>query len=95
VNITRLFGPERAVSMQMSIANALQSSADRLVPTRYSEVVEGYKVVYDVIANTILKSDVAVAELVLSTNSPKTVSVQLAFQHPLRRVSLISHLRVR
>ena len=72
--------------MQTTIAKVLPSSLDliRLVPSQYSEVVEGYKAIYDVIANKILNSDVAVLELLLATQAPKTVSVQAAMQHPFR-----------
>jgi hypothetical protein len=84
--MTRLFGSDQASSLQTSIANAISSSSESLVLSQYPEVVEGYRAVYDVIANKILTSDVAVVELLLSTNSPGTVSVQAAIQHPLRYI---------
>jgi hypothetical protein len=54
-----------------------------MMRSRYPEVTEGYKAFHDVIANKILKSDVAVLELLLTTNAPKMVSVRTA-QRPLR-----------
>jgi len=81
--MTRLFGSDQASSLQTSIADALDSSSESLVPSQYPEVVEGYKTVYDIIANRILTSDVAVVEILLSTNSPGRISVQAAIQHPL------------
>jgi hypothetical protein len=82
--MTRLFGSDQAFSLQTSIADALDSSSESLVLSQYPEVVEGYKTVYDIIANRILTSDVAVVEILLSTNSPGRISVQAAIQHPLR-----------
>jgi choline dehydrogenase len=84
INLTHLVGPAQASSMQNSIRNATLVSSETLVPSRYPEVVEGYKTVYGVIANKILNSSVAVIELLLGTNSPRVVSVQAAIQHPLR-----------
>jgi hypothetical protein len=70
--------------MQISIQNATLASSETLVPSRYHEVIEGYKTVYGVIANKILNSSVAVIELLMGTNGANVVSVQAAIQHPLR-----------
>ncbi|RDB27684.1 Pyranose dehydrogenase 1 [Hypsizygus marmoreus] len=82
-NITRLFGTDGAPVLQKLIADGLEDSASKLVPSQSSEVIEGYKAIYNVIANKIMTSDVAVVELLLSTISPGVVSVQAAIQHPL------------
>lgn len=82
-NITRLFGTDGAAGFQKFIADGRDESARTLVPSQYPEVVEGYKAIYDTIANKILTSEVAVIELLLATNTPGQIGVQAALQHPL------------
>ncbi|KAG6909527.1 hypothetical protein DXG01_017084 [Tephrocybe rancida] len=82
-NMTRLFGTEGAPSFQGWIADSLEDSADNLVPSEYPEVREGYKAIYDTIANKIMNTEVAVIELLLASNTPGQVGVQAAIQHPL------------
>ncbi|KAG5651441.1 hypothetical protein H0H81_008645 [Sphagnurus paluster] len=88
-NITRLFGTDGAAGFQKFIADGRDESARTLVPSQYPEVVEGYKAIYDTIANKILTSEVAVIELLLATNTPGQIGVQAALQHPLRYVTSI------
>jgi len=52
------------------------------VPTRYPEVVQGYKAVYNLTAQ--IMDQTAQMELLLSVISPGTVSIQAALQHPFR-----------
>ncbi|KAF8075295.1 hypothetical protein FPV67DRAFT_627841 [Lyophyllum atratum] len=82
-NLTRLFGSEGAAGLQKAVADGLADSASKLVPSTWPEVIEGYKAIYNTIANKIFTSDVAVVELLLATNTPGQVGVQAAIQHPL------------
>ncbi|KAF5379451.1 hypothetical protein D9615_006578 [Tricholomella constricta] len=82
-NLTRVFGTEGAAAFQKFVADGLEDSASKLVPSQSPEVIEGYKAIYDTIANKIFNTDVAVLELLLALNTPGEVSVQAALQHPL------------
>ncbi|KAG5643926.1 hypothetical protein DXG03_009334 [Asterophora parasitica] len=82
-NLTRLFGTEGAAGFQKFIADGLEDSASKLVPSQSKEVIEGYKAIYDTIANKIMNTEVAVIELLLALNTPGEVGVQAALQHPL------------
>jgi len=82
-NLTRLFGTDGAAVLQKTVADGLADSASKLVPSTSPEVIEGYKTIYSTIANKIFTTDVAVVELLLTTNSPEQIGVQAAMQHPL------------
>ncbi|KDR81161.1 hypothetical protein GALMADRAFT_1122939 [Galerina marginata CBS 339.88] len=85
VNLTALFPSPSSASaeFQAQILSALAESAAKLVPSRYPEVVEGYKAIYETTANTFLSdSGVAQVEMLMSVVSPGRVVVQAALQHP-------------
>ncbi|KAF4611184.1 hypothetical protein D9613_007289 [Agrocybe pediades] len=80
VNISTLFnGP--ALEFQQQIKDARDESSRTLVASQYPEVVEGYKAIYDTIADKFLP-DVPQLELLMSLISPSQVSIQAAMQHP-------------
>jgi hypothetical protein len=82
INSSTLFIGQ-AAPFQTAILDALEESSNTLVPSKYSEVVEGYKAVYSAIANKFFL-DVAQLEILLSVMSPGVVSIQSALQHPYR-----------
>ncbi|TFY67273.1 hypothetical protein EVJ58_g1731 [Rhodofomes roseus] len=69
------------------IAAAVDTSAASLVPSQYSEVVEGYKAIYNLTAQKFLTSSVGHMEMLLSytgagADNQEIVAVQAALQHP-------------
>ncbi|PCH36474.1 GMC oxidoreductase [Wolfiporia cocos MD-104 SS10] len=69
------------------IADAVNTNAASLVPSQYSEVVEGYKAIYNITAQKLLTSSVGQMEILLSLTGAgqydqQVVSVQAALQHP-------------
>jgi len=69
------------------IAAAVDSSAATLVPSQYSEVVEGYKAIYNLTAQQLLMSSIGDMEILLTltgngANEPQVISIQAALQHP-------------
>lgn len=84
VNLTTMLGPDGVAPFQKQVLDALDASASSLVPSKYPEVIEGYKTIYEITANTILPSPVGQIELLLSINAPGTIAIQAAIQHPFR-----------
>ncbi|PFH50970.1 GMC oxidoreductase [Amanita thiersii Skay4041] len=82
VNVTTLLGPEDAAELHDRLAVSFPYDVNSLVPSQYSEVIEGYKAIRNVTADTILPSDVGEVELLLSLNVPGQIAIQAAFQHP-------------
>jgi hypothetical protein len=78
----------QAAPFQTEILNALEESSKTLVPSKYPEVVEGYKAVYSTTANKFF-TDVGQLEMLLSVMSPGVVSIQSALQHPYRYLSSV------
>ncbi|KAH0583196.1 hypothetical protein H2248_011080 [Termitomyces sp. 'cryptogamus'] len=78
VNASTLF--DDATGFATGISDAFASSVSNLVPSQYSEVVEGYKAIYQV-TQKLITQDVGQIELLLSINSPKTITMQAAIQH--------------
>lgn len=70
--------------MHTAIINDLEQSAATLVPSQYSQVIEGYKAIYN--ATTNLTIDSAQLEMLMSVMSPGTIAIQAALQHPLRYI---------
>ncbi|KAG6872848.1 hypothetical protein C0995_006012 [Termitomyces sp. Mi166 len=79
INASNLF--DDAAGFATDTSDALASSASKLVPSQYSEVVEGYKAIYQA-TQKLITQDVGQVELLLSINSPKTITIQAAIQHP-------------
>ena len=57
------------------------------VPSNYSEVIEGFKAIYNATTSTFLLSSLGHVELLLSSNGQKgsssqTIEIQAALQHP-------------
>jgi hypothetical protein len=81
-----LFASEQNfATFQSQITGAAGSSASSLVPSQYSEVVEGYKAIYNATVGKIYPT-AGLIEVLLSINSPGTISVQAALQQPMRFV---------
>ena len=81
VNASTLVGVDKASDFYNSVAGALSDSASKLVPSTDATVIEGYKAIYNVTANTLL-TPVGQVEILLSLSSPGTISIQAALQHP-------------
>ncbi|TFK66159.1 GMC oxidoreductase [Pluteus cervinus] len=83
INASYLFGSsDDAANFRSQMQAALTTSVQTLIPSTNSEVIEGYKAIYDVVTNTLLPSDVGQVELLLSLNAPGQIGVQVALQHP-------------
>jgi choline dehydrogenase-like flavoprotein len=83
INGSLLFGGDDSfATFQASITSAAASSAASLVPSQYSEVVEGYKAIYQTTSQTIYPST-ALVEILLSLNVAGQIAVQAALQQPL------------
>ena len=70
-----------ASTFYSQVVSQLGDAATNLVPSQYSEVVEGYKAIYNITANTLL-TPVGQAEILLSLTSAGTIAIQAALQHP-------------
>lgn len=82
VNTSTLFGGN-AGEFQTNIRNELGTSADTLVPSKSQEVIEGYKAIYSA-TEKLMPEGLGQIELLLSINSPGTIAIQAALQHPYR-----------
>lgn len=87
VNFSALIAAPETYAQQ--IADAVDSSASTLVPSQYSEVVEGYKAIYNLTAQKLLLSSIGDMEILLSLTGagqyePQVISIQAALQHPFR-----------
>ena len=86
VNGTLLFASEQNfATFRSQITAAAGSSASSLVPSQYSEVIEGYKAIHSTTVEKIYPT-AGLIELLLSINSPGMISVQAALQQPMRFV---------
>ncbi|TFK37403.1 alcohol oxidase [Crucibulum laeve] len=83
VNASYLLGDAGLSGFHDFVTGARSSSVSNLVTSTDSTVIEGYKAIYDTVANTILPGDVGVIELLLSINVPGQIAIQAALQHPL------------
>lgn len=88
VNITTLFGDETGQTWQQNVSNSLSQYSSSLVPSTDSTVVEGYKAIYNAIANTFMLSELGHVEILLSAQGQKgsdsqTITIQAALQHPM------------
>lgn len=82
INSTTLFNsPDPIPIFQSQILGALNASAETLVPSQYTEVIEGYKTVYQTLVNDFLP-DIAQIEMLMNVMSAGTVTIQAALQHP-------------
>lgn len=90
VNATMLLGSDAASALSTNVTSALSTIADTtgIVPSQYSEVVAGYKAIYEASVNTIFPSAVGQVEILLSINTAAKITIQAAIQHPLRLVPL-------
>ncbi|KAG6891131.1 hypothetical protein C0992_010426 [Termitomyces sp. T32_za158] len=79
VNASVLF--DDPAGFASGINSALASSVSNLVPSQDSEVIEGYKAIYQT-TQKLITQDVGQVELLLSINSPNTITIQAAIQHP-------------
>ncbi|KAG6876435.1 hypothetical protein C0993_003165 [Termitomyces sp. T159_Od127] len=79
VNASLLFDDPAGFASGMN--DALASSVSNLVPSQDSEVIEGYKAIYQT-TQKLITQDVGQVELLLSINSPNTITIQAAIQHP-------------
>ncbi|KAF9035618.1 GMC oxidoreductase-domain-containing protein [Panaeolus papilionaceus] len=84
VNISTLFDGNPALDLQKQIIDFLPEAANTLVPSTNSDIVEGYKEVYNTIANKFWEKTAHV-EMLMSIISPGTVSIQSALQHPFSK----------
>jgi len=84
VNASFLFGGDSgAATFHQQVTDAFESSASSLVPSSSSEVIEGYKAIYNITANTLLPSEVGQVELLINMMFPTSISIGVAIQHPL------------
>lgn len=63
------------------ITGAITNSSLTLVPSQYSQVVDGYKAIYESLANAVLPNS-GIVEILLSINSPGAIVIQAALQIP-------------
>ncbi|KAF9477061.1 GMC oxidoreductase [Pholiota conissans] len=84
VNSSALFNGGSVSDFQNQILAALNDSAATLVPSQDASIVEGYKAVYQTLANTFLP-DVAQIEMLMSIVGSGSVTIQSAIQHPFSR----------
>ncbi|CCM05590.1 uncharacterized protein FIBRA_07818 [Fibroporia radiculosa] len=85
VNFSSLVSAPQTYASQ--IAANVSESAATLVPSQYSEVIEGYKAIYNLTAQTLLMSSIGDMEILLTLTgsgqyNPQTISIQAALQHP-------------
>ena len=66
-----------------SITGAIANSSLTLVPSQYSQVVEGYKAIYESLANAVMPNS-GIVEILFSINSPGAIVIQAALQIPFR-----------
>ncbi|TDL26525.1 alcohol oxidase [Rickenella mellea] len=86
-NITDLFGFDFAPTFQQEVIGAMNTSASTLVPSQYTEVIEGYKAIYETGVQKIMMSPVGQVELLLSltgtvVGGAQSIAIQAALQHP-------------
>ncbi|KZT68679.1 GMC oxidoreductase [Daedalea quercina L-15889] len=84
VNFSALVSDAETYASQ--IAAAVDASA-ALVPSQYSEVVEGYKAIYNLTAQKLLMSSVGHMEILLTLtgageSDQQIIAIQAALQHP-------------
>jgi choline dehydrogenase-like flavoprotein len=83
INGTLLFSSEQNfATFRSQITAVADSSASSLVPSQYSEVVEGYKAIYSATVDKLYPT-VGLVEVLLSINVPGMISVQAALQQPM------------
>ncbi|TFK48521.1 alcohol oxidase [Heliocybe sulcata] len=84
VNISELISSPQ--EFQQEISSALASSASTLVPSQYSQVVDGYKAIYNTNLNDLFMTGVGQMEILLSLTGTsygaQTVAIQAALQRP-------------
>ncbi|THU95508.1 GMC oxidoreductase [Dendrothele bispora CBS 962.96] len=84
VNASFLFGGDSgAAAFHQQVTDALESSVSSLVPSSSSEVIEGYKAIYNITANTLFPSEVGQIELLINMMFSGSISIGVAIQHPL------------
>ncbi|KZO92838.1 GMC oxidoreductase [Calocera viscosa TUFC12733] len=90
-NITDLLG-DYAPTFQSDINANITWAASTLVPSTDPTVIAGYKATYNVLANTIMPSQVGQVELLFSLTGTSlganTIAIQAAIQHPFSRGQL-------
>lgn len=90
-NLTVMFGNQTAASyLQSQILEMIDDSANNLCPSNDSSVINGYKLIYQTVAENILSSGVGHVELLLwangnSADEQQTLSIQISLQHPFSR----------
>ena len=81
-----LFSSEQNfATFRSEITAAAGSSASSLVPSQYSEVIEGYKAIYSAMVEKNYPT-AGLVELLLSLNTAGRVNVQTGLQQPMRLV---------
>ncbi|KAF8991165.1 GMC oxidoreductase-domain-containing protein [Cyathus striatus] len=82
LNLSTLFSHSRndMLAMKTSVSNSLNASV-AFVPSQYSEVKEGYKMIYKLNAEKFLPEEPQL-EFLLNVINPGVVKVQAALQHP-------------
>ncbi|EPQ56218.1 glucose-methanol-choline oxidoreductase [Gloeophyllum trabeum ATCC 11539] len=80
INISTLVADPN--TFKSEIAGALDSSASSLVPSQYSQVVNGYKAIYNTNLNDLFTTSVGQMEILLSLVGDKSVAIQAALQRP-------------
>ncbi|KZT21546.1 GMC oxidoreductase [Neolentinus lepideus HHB14362 ss-1] len=84
VNISELIASPS--EFQQEISGSLASSASTLVPSTYSQVVDGYKAIYNANLNDLFMTPVGQMEILLSLTGTsfgaQTVAIQAALQRP-------------
>lgn len=83
INGSRLFdGDASFATFRSQIDYEFNTSVATLVPSNYSEVIEGYKAIQLATTQTIYPT-AGIIELIFSMNSPGMVAIQAALQQPL------------
>ncbi|KAI3604472.1 gmc oxidoreductase [Moniliophthora roreri] len=82
LNASYLFGGDSGRDeFAQTVANQYSASLST-VPTQSSEIIEGYRVKYDVLSRTVIPSEVGIVELLLNMMGDGSISIGVAMQHP-------------
>ncbi|KAK7043178.1 hypothetical protein VNI00_008532 [Paramarasmius palmivorus] len=82
LNASYLFGGDSGRDeFAQTVANQYSDSLST-VPTQSQEIIEGYRVKYDVLSKTVIPSEVGIVELLLNLMGDGSISIGVAMQHP-------------
>ncbi|KAF7770780.1 CAZyme family AA3 [Agaricus bisporus var. burnettii] len=82
VNLTNIFGSAGASAFQQQIQSSFENSSATISQLRSSDVIEGYKTIYQILSENFMNAGGPQVELLLSLVGSGEISVQAALQHP-------------